>query len=186
MIQSYNDYLAYLEADRIALGISSTLKNRLFDEVWKFQRVLRTLEYLINCKKSRIRILINKLRFRSMSTRLGFTIGFNCTGPGLAIAHVGPIIIGKVKIGKNCRLHTCIQIGAWEDGYPEIGDDCYIGAGAKVIGGVKLGDKTMVAPNAVVRKSFPDGCCLIGGVPAKFIKSNNFSWLEKRSRRSAV
>lgn len=51
-----------------------------------------------------------------------------------------------------------------------IGKYCWIGAGAKIMPGVVLGDWTIVGAGAVVTKSFPDGHCIIGGVPAKFIK----------------
>jgi acetyltransferase-like isoleucine patch superfamily enzyme len=42
--------------------------------------------------------------------------------------------------------------------------------GAKIMPGVTLGDWTIVAAGAVVTKSFPDGFCIIGGVPARQIK----------------
>jgi acetyltransferase-like isoleucine patch superfamily enzyme len=52
----------------------------------------------------------------------------------------------------------------------KIGKYCWIGAGAKIMPGVVLGDWTVVAAGAVVTKSFPDGCCVIGGVPAALLK----------------
>ncbi len=51
-----------------------------------------------------------------------------------------------------------------------IGKYCWLGAGAKIMPGVVLGDFTIVAAGAVVTKSFPEGYCIIGGVPAKKIK----------------
>ena len=51
-----------------------------------------------------------------------------------------------------------------------IGKYCWIGAGAKIMPGVELGDWTIVAAGAVVTKSFPEGYCVIGGVPATVIK----------------
>ncbi|TRX50249.1 acyltransferase [Fulvivirga sp. M361] len=51
-----------------------------------------------------------------------------------------------------------------------IGKYCWIGAGAKIMPGVILGDFTIVGAGAVVTQSFPDGYCIIGGVPAKQIK----------------
>jgi acetyltransferase-like isoleucine patch superfamily enzyme len=52
----------------------------------------------------------------------------------------------------------------------KIGRYCWIGAGAKIMPGVELGDFTVVAAGAVVTKSFPEGYCVIGGVPAKELK----------------
>lgn len=53
-----------------------------------------------------------------------------------------------------------------------IGNDCWIGAGAIILGGVTLGDNVTVAAGAVVTRSFP-GDCIIGGVPARVIRKFN-------------
>lgn len=52
----------------------------------------------------------------------------------------------------------------------EIGKYCWIGAGAKIMPGVVLGDWTIVGAGAVVTKSFRNGYCIIGGIPATEIK----------------
>ena len=52
----------------------------------------------------------------------------------------------------------------------KIGKYCWIGAGATILPGVELGDWTIVGAGAVVTKSFTEGYCVIGGVPAKKIK----------------
>lgn len=51
-----------------------------------------------------------------------------------------------------------------------IGKYCWIGEGAKIMPGVVLGDWTVVAAGAVVTKSFEEGYCIIGGLPAVKIK----------------
>lgn len=51
-----------------------------------------------------------------------------------------------------------------------IGNDCWIGMNAVVLPGVTLGDHTVVGAGAVVTKSFPQGYCVIAGVPAKVVK----------------
>jgi acetyltransferase-like isoleucine patch superfamily enzyme len=51
-----------------------------------------------------------------------------------------------------------------------IGKYCWIGAGAKIMPGVELGDWTIVGAGAVVTQSFPEGYCVLGGIPAKKIK----------------
>jgi acetyltransferase-like isoleucine patch superfamily enzyme len=53
----------------------------------------------------------------------------------------------------------------------KIGRYCWIGAGAKIMPGVELGDWTIVGAGCVVTKSFPEGHCVIGGVPGKILKS---------------
>ena len=51
-----------------------------------------------------------------------------------------------------------------------IGNNCWIGANVTILPGVELADHTIVAAGAVVSKSFLEGDCIIGGVPAKIIK----------------
>lgn len=82
---------------------------------------------------------------------------------------------GKAKIGKNCRIHVCTNIGNapshGKDGTPTIGDNVYIGPGAKIFGPITIGDNVVIGANAVVNKSFPSDCT-IAGVPAKVISKN--------------
>ncbi|MBD5357293.1 MAG: acyltransferase [Bacteroides sp.] len=51
-----------------------------------------------------------------------------------------------------------------------IHDYCWIGMNASILPGVELGPRTIVATGAVVNKSFPEGFCILGGVPAKVVK----------------
>lgn len=97
-------------------------------------------------------------------------------GPGIAIVHSGTIVVsGKARIGKNCRIHVCTNIGNalshGKDGTPVIGDNVYIGPGAKIFGPITIGNNVAIGANAVVNKSFPDNCT-IAGVPAKKISNN--------------
>jgi serine O-acetyltransferase len=102
---------------------------------------------------------------------LGFTIAPNVFGPGLSIAHPGTIVVhSDARVGANCRLHVGVVIGASHDehaGVPTIGDDCYIGPGAKLFGAIEIGDRTRIGANAVVNRSFPEGDTTIAGVPAR-------------------
>lgn len=56
---------------------------------------------------------IAKYRFRKISVRLGYSIPINVIGPGFSLPHRGNIIINpNTKIGKNCRIHVGVTIGA--------------------------------------------------------------------------
>ena len=57
---------------------------------------------------------------------------------------------------------------------PIIGDNVFIGAGAKILGPIKIGNGAVIGANAVVTKNVPDNCTVVG-VPAKIIKKNNVS-----------
>jgi serine O-acetyltransferase len=52
---------------------------------------------------------------------------------------------------------------------PTVGDNCYIGPGAKIFGEINIGPNTVIGANAVVNKSFPEGNQTIAGIPAKVI-----------------
>lgn len=173
MIQSRADLRSYLEADRVALKAERTLKALLLDDVWRFQRSLRQLEYRLNARSNPLLLVVAKLRHRRLGRRLGFTIAPNVFGPGLSIAHPGTIVVhSAARVGARCRLHVGVNIGASHDrdgGVPVIGDDCYIGPGAKLFGAIEIGAGTLIGANAVVNRSFPDGHMTIAGVPARQI-----------------
>lgn len=98
-------------------------------------------------------------------------------GEGLCFAHTGSIIISsKTKIGKNASIHQETTFGVTgknvaETGFPSVGDNVYIGAGAKILGGVKIGNDVMIGCNAVVVKDIPDHATAVG-VPARVINMN--------------
>ena len=107
----------------------------------------------------------------------GVEIGLDCEiGPGLYFPHTSGTVIGARRIGANAVIYHNVTLGAkepdlaYEPGKrPEVGDDVFIGSGAKVLGGVVLGDRSVVAANAVVLQDVPAGA-VVGGIPAKVLK----------------
>ena len=107
---------------------------------------------------------------RKLSFQTGFQIDPNSFGKGLLIYHYGSIVVNAgARIGDYATIYPGVVIGAKESGVPTIGRHCFIGAGSKVLGGVKIGDNVTIAPNAVVVKDVPDNA-IVAGVPAKVIK----------------
>lgn len=191
MIKSKKDYLYYLEADKIALGERRKHPHLISiwesDIIWKYQILLRKVEYLHNIKKNPIKKAYYKFcqyRLFRMQLKTGFSIPINVFGLGLSIAHIGPIIInGFAKVGNNCRLHPFVTIGI--DGrtgkVANVGNDVYLSNGCKLLGDITIGDGTVIAAGAVVTKSFLDKDSVIGGVPAKVISySGNPFPMERR------
>lgn len=178
MIRSKEDYRAYLEADRINLGCDQSWRTFVFHDIWRYQRLLRRLEYQLNCQRGALAKLVLfwlQLRFNHLGTRLGFSIAPNTCGPGLAIAHKGTIVINhQARIGANCRLHVCVNIGAarGEPGAPKLGHNVYIAPGAKLYGDIRIAEFVAVGANAAVGRSFEEPNITIGGVPAKKISEN--------------
>ena len=84
---------------------------------------------------------------------------------------IGVVIHKRAKIGKNCLIAQGVTVGGRSGHYdvPVIGDNCYIGAGAKVLGPITVGDTVTVGANAVLLKDAPANS-VWGGVPAKCLK----------------
>jgi len=133
------------------------------------------LEYRLNTGANPVSLIVARLRHRRLGRLLGFSIPPNVFGPGLSIAHYGTIVVNPgAKIGANCRLHVGVNIGTSAGqsvAAPTLGDNCYIGPGAKLFGHIEIGPGTVIGANAVVNESFPDGHITLGGVPAKQISS---------------
>lgn len=191
MIRSKQDYLNYLSQDKKALGIGKvTIINKLIslispNHIWTFQKRLRKLEYYSNCKDQGLYKIYKyylMYKFKNISLKLGFSIPINVFGPGLAIVHYGTIIInGATKIGANCRMHACVNIGAsgGQKEAPQIGDNVYIAPGAKIYGDIKIANNTAIGANAVVNKSIDRENTMVAGIPAKIISEINIKKIIK-------
>ncbi len=191
IIRSYSDYRRFVAADKKASGIqckypalSGNIMVLLTDPCWKFQLLLRKLEYWTNCKKTKkgfplstlynaAYLYILRKRFQKMSVALGFSILINVFDEGLCIGHFGSIVVSRhAKIGKNCEISSCVNIGGTaQRTATTIGDNCFIGPGVKIISDVEIGDNVKIGANAVVNKSFPEGNVTIAGIPAKIVRS---------------
>lgn len=144
LITSKDDLREYLEADRKALGLNNK-RPKLSQFVYSFEYSLRHLEYYTNVNSHspfhKIMRIYWKIRNLIDSIICGFEIPINVFGKGLSIAHKGTIVVNaNAHVGENCRLHTCVNIGTIPGAgglAPSIGDDVYIGPGAKLWGGYK-------------------------------------------------
>lgn len=74
-------------------------------------------------------------------------------------------------IGKNCLIFQGVTIGVGTSGIPRIGDNVILSSGAKIIGGITIGNNVTIGANAVVTKDIPDNSIAVG-IPAKVIAVN--------------
>lgn len=83
----------------------------------------------------------------------------------------GIFISGSAKIGKNCVIFQNVTIGSntiidsKNQGAPDIGNNCYIGAGAMIIGNVKIGDNCRIGANTTVTHDVPADCLIVSQSP---------------------
>lgn len=90
------------------------------------------------------------------------------TPPTLPHGLNGIIVYMRAKIGKNAKIFQQVLIGFGKGGAPTIGDNVIIYSGARITGGIIIGNNVTIAPNAVVVHDVPDNC-VVGGVPAKIL-----------------
>jgi serine O-acetyltransferase len=91
-------------------------------------------------------------------------------GPGLKLFHPSGVVIGPgCVIGARCTIMQGVTLGRGAEGSPELGDDVFVGPGAKVFGGLTVGDRSVIGANAVVLDSIPADS-FAAGMPAKVIK----------------
>lgn len=80
-------------------------------------------------------------------------------GPGLVIHNFGGVIIHG-RLGANCTIVQGAQLISRSDGkdsgWPTLGDNVYVGSGAKVLGNIQVGDNVRIGANAVVMADVPD------------------------------
>lgn len=112
------------------------------------------------------------LRHRFWSIVSGADIPLNCSlGGGLLMPHPNGVVIHPdATIGVNCLIFQQVTIGAGgRRGLPRIGGHVDIGAGAKILGGVVVGDHARIGANSVVIDDIPAGATAVG-IPARLVK----------------
>lgn len=119
-----------------------------------------------------------KLRLRSLSHKSQIQIPASTKiGNGFYIGHSGRIIINpKAVLGSNINIATGVTIGqenrGSRKGAPTIGDHCWIGTNAVIVGNIKIGTDVLIAPLSFVNFDVPDHSIVVGN-PAKVIHREN-------------
>ena len=178
MIKTKKDLQDYLIADKENLGYTKSKPSIFGDEIWKFEITLRKREYYENLQKrnifEKIMYALYKYKHHKLSIRLGFQVPPNVCGKGLRINHHGLLIISPLaKIGENFDVHAGVNIGVNIDTTkaPTIGNNVFVGPGAKIFGDIYIADNNAISANSVVNHSFYESNITIGGIPAKIINS---------------
>ena len=90
-------------------------------------------------------------------------------GRDFVIEHSGGIVVsGYASFGDHCRIRNGVVIGLSridEPGAPQLGHHVDVGAGAKLLGRIRIGNNVLIGANAVVLQDVPDNCIAVG-VPA--------------------
>ena len=97
-------------------------------------------------------------------------------GPGLAFAHGGHVVIGPVRVGRDCDVYQGVTFGASmslddhhpRPGAPTLGDRVWVGPGAVIAGNLTVGDDAAVGANSLVVRDVPPRGVVVG-VPARLV-----------------
>jgi serine O-acetyltransferase len=120
----------------------------------------------LRCAARRWRVpLVNHLLRRVQSVVFGIELGNGITlGRGVFFVHpIGIVVGGSAQVGDRVRLMGSNTVGTAKDnGYPVIGDDVVLGAGARVLGPVEVGMRAVIGANAVVLTDVPPDSVAVG------------------------
>lgn len=113
------------------------------------------------------------LRHRIWSVVTGTDIPINTPiEGGLLLPHPNGIVVHPdARIGPNCLLFQQVTLGSSPGGSPVLGGNVVVGAGAKILGPVKVGDHVRIGANAVVLSDVPDWATS-AGIPARLLSKS--------------
>ena len=122
-------------------------------------------------RRSRLGMKSAKWRHRFWSIVTGADIPLTARiGGGLLIPHPNGIVIHPdVEVGPNCLLFQQVTLGHAPSGLPRLGGHVDVGAGAKIIGAITIGDHARIGANAVVTIDVPTGATAVGN-PARLLE----------------
>lgn len=181
------DFFAYLHADLCRFKSSELNDGDLRTNFFLWLRILSPRFYpVLNIRIAQLcfsRKFFRPLSYIFMWINV-FLYGIECTpkckiGPGLVLPHTVGTVIGAFSISSNVTIFQGVTLGAekMDLGFsqflrPCVGSDVILGAGAKILGGINIGDKCKVAPNSLVIKDVPSNA-MVSGVPALIILAEN-------------
>lgn len=159
------------------VSYSTLLKYVLAGESYKYCFWMRTCNFARTVPLLRYTLYpVAKYMHHRLSYKYGISIPIATDiGSGFYIGHFGGIVVnGKSVIGRNCNISQGVTLGqanrGKNKGFPVIGDNVYLGPGAKIVGAVRIGNNVAVGANCVVTCDVPDNAVVVG-IPGKVISS---------------
>ena len=174
----FSEFSTLTRSDLFRYSGSATLKDclyhYLFSPGYRYTWWMRFCAYTHAQPFWRILFPFAWLVYYRLQIKYGIAISFKAKiGPGLYIGHQGGIVTNEeMVIGKNCNLSHDVTIGVSRRGeragVPVIGDNVYIGPGAKIFGKITVGNNAAIGANCVVTHDVPENEVVVG-IPGKVI-----------------
>ena len=151
-----------------------SLRERLTDySLGNDLRLYWKLFYRRGRTKSRLRADLLTFFLNRMAHRRGGYIGRGAqiaAIPSLPHGLHGIYISRYAKIGRGCLIYQNVTIGEVGGKAPEIGENCLVGAGACIVGGVRIGSNVKIGAGAVVAQNIPDNSTVVSPAPRVIVK----------------
>ena len=170
-------YLIYSDLYRITgtVAAGDLVRQVLLGDGYKYVFWMRTCAYMRSRKVLRYSLYpFARFMLHRLTYKLGISISpATRIGSGFYIGHFGGIVVNDQSvIGNNCNISQGVTLGQVNrgkyKGYPQLGDNVYIGPGAKIVGAVKVGNNVAIGANCVVTRDVPDGSVVVG-IPGRVI-----------------
>lgn len=130
----------------------------------------RLMQWSRRHRLSPLEMLFNRLNGIFCNCYIGRGAEF---GEGFVLVHADGVVINRmVRGGDNIYIEHQVTIGADRGQSPVLGNDIFIGAGAKILGPVTIGDGARIGANAVVVKDVPAWSTVVG-VPARVVRQRD-------------
>ncbi len=160
-----------VELSRVSTGRvdRSTVFRTLFDNDSSF--ILALWRFRMAARRTGIP-LVNHLLRRVQTMVFGIELDKDATvGRGVWFVHpIGTVVGGDARLGDRVKLMGCNTLGTVRDnGYPTVDDDVVVGVGARVLGPIHIGARSVIGANAVVLADLPPDS-VAAGVPARLIR----------------
>jgi serine O-acetyltransferase len=155
---SFSEYRDLVRSDLYrhegAAGFSDFLRNSILSPGFQYSFWMRTAAFLSSHRILRFGLgHLARLVLRHYSLKYGISIPWRTKiGPGFYIGHFGQVVVHyRAVIGANCNISQGVTIGQANrgprKGYAFIGDNVYIGPGAKIVGSVRVGNNVAIGAN---------------------------------------
>lgn len=130
--------------------------------------IYRLMQASQNCGLTPLAMIFNKLNAVFGQCIIGRGAVFDAEF--VLIHSQGVVINSGVRGGKRIFIEHQVTIGAEKRLSPQLGSDVFIGAGARLLGAVRIGNNARIGANAVVTTDIPDGATAVG-IPARVVRS---------------
>ncbi len=170
-INGSDDLKDFKDADLLAYGLTRwRFHYRLKHPTLYYQRVMRDVEFLQSRgRRYRFHTEARRAYLKFLGIWMGLSIPPGVFGRGLSVPHYGSVVVNdKVRAGRFCRIHSATNLGEVNGAAPQLGDGVYVGPGAVLYGGIKLGSGAVVGANSVVNKDVQSQG-VVAGAPARVI-----------------